>query len=203
MERVEWNGCATRRKSVWVAQQTDCIRVLMGFGCATVLGEIDLLHKSSRLNNIYLNFSSLFWGIIIVLSGNPTSFPNRLQKIRYSVRENTSFSGRSTCLLWKGCGWSRGLFPWLFPMLFPGAVPVAVPVAVPDAVSGSCSRGCSRCCSRGWFRGCMLFPFYPQLLYLVPFLLGHHKEGDPELLTASAQAPYCIGERSLAALVYN
>ena len=167
----------------------------MGFGCATVLGEIDLLHKSSRLNNIYLNFSSLFWGIINVFVLESHLFSEQIAE-NMILRSGKHIIFRTEYLFFVEGLW---LFPWLFPMLFP----VAVSVAVPDAVSGSCSRGCSWGCSRVWFRGCMLFPFYPQLLYLVPFLLGHHKEGDPELLTASAQAPYCIGERSLAALVYN
>ncbi len=47
-----------------------------------------------------------------------------------------------------------------------------------------------------------LFPFYSQLLYLVPLFLGHYEEGDSEFLTAGAKAAYCVGQWGLAAFVY-
>ena len=51
-------------------------------------------------------------------------------------------------------------------------------------------------------RDCELFSLYPQLLYLVPFFLGHYKEGNPEFLAAGAQAANGIGEWGFAALVH-
>ena len=48
---------------------------------------------------------------------------------------------------------------------------------------------------------CFLFPFYSQLLYLVPLFLCHYKEGDAEFFSSGTKAAYCVGKWCLSAFM--